>query len=277
MAINREKVLASAQTNIEKRRFDKAIVELRSVVDADPSDVRTLHKVGELQLKLGRYADAVDAFETVGKLYAQGGFAAKAVAVYTQVREIIATHAPQCAPRYGHIAPKLALLHRELGRKPEALAILQGIVADLERQGRGGDALEYVRQIAELDAQNPLAHLRLAEASARARDIDGAVAAFDTAAQLLLEGHRGHDAILVLERRLQHRPDPAQARRVAELYLARGRAPEDGMQALGRLQICVQAAPKDASVLELVARAFDMVGQRDKAASVRMQIARLRQ
>ena len=151
MAINREKVLEAAQKYVEKQKYDKAIGELRKVVDADPSDARTLHKIGELQAKQGLYPEAINTFETVGRLYADGGFAQKAVAVYKHIREVIAAHVPQLAVRYGHIAPRLADLYREIGLTGEALALLVEVANDLQRQQKDAEALDVFRKIAELD------------------------------------------------------------------------------------------------------------------------------
>ncbi|MBX3190242.1 MAG: tetratricopeptide repeat protein [Labilithrix sp.] len=277
MAINREKVLEAAQKYIEKRKYDKAVVELRRVVDADPSDARTLHKIGELQAKQNLIAEAVDTFERAAKLYADGGFAQKAVAVYKQIREMIARQMPQLEIRYGHIAPRLAELYRELGLGNEALALLEEVANGHLRQGRELEAVECFKQIASIDTQNPLAHLRVAEALSRARDIDGAVAEFEAAATLLIEADRRDDALQVLERLLQHRPDPRHARVCAELYLARSRPPHDGMYALTKLQLCFQANPRDVAVLSLLVRAFHMIGQIDKATEIQREIARLTQ
>jgi tetratricopeptide (TPR) repeat protein len=275
MAINREKVLESAQKFVEKQKYDKAILELRRVVEADPSDARTLHKIGELQAKQGLHTDAINTFETVGRLYADGGFIHKAVAVYKQIREMIAAHVPQLAVRYGHIAPRLADLYRQIGLTSDALALLQEVANDLQRQGKDGDALEVYRKIAELDPQNPLHQLRVAEALSRARDVGGAVAAFSAAATLLLAADRRDDAIQVLERLLQHHADPQQAWTCAHLYLARNRLPNDAMQALAKLQVCMQASPQDVNVLGQIARAFELIGQRDKANGVHAEIARI--
>lgn len=274
MAINREKVLGEAQKYVEKKKYDKAIVELRKVMDADPSDSRTLHKIGELQTKLGLYADAVDTYEAVGRLYQHGGFAQRAVAVYKQIREILAAH-PQLEARYGHVAPKLVDLYREIGLTNDALTLLNELAMTYQRQQREAEALEAFKKLAEIDHANPLAHLRVAEGLSRARDIDGAVEAFRTAATQLIEMERRDDAITVLERLLHHRQDPDQARICAELYLARQRPPHDGMQALAKLQICYQAMPRDIGVLTLLARAFDLIGQRDKAMNIQREIQRL--
>jgi tetratricopeptide (TPR) repeat protein len=275
VAINREKLLDNAQKYVEKRKYDKAVVELRMLVDADPSDVRTLQKIGELQVKQGLYVEAISTYESVGKLYADGGFAQKAVAVYKQIRELIAGHIPQLEVRYGHIAPKLAELYREIGLTGEAIAVLDEVATRLQHQQREPEALEAFRKIAEIDSLNPLRHLRVAEALSRARDLEGAVAAFKTAASLLIQSEHRDDAIQVLERLLQHQADPEQARICAELYLSRSRPPHDGMQALAKLQICIQATPRDVEVLALIARAFEMIGQREKALEVQREMARI--
>lgn len=275
MAINREKLLDAANKFIEKKKYDKAIMELRRLVDADPNDARTLHKIGELQLKQGMYAEAVDTFESVAKLYANGGFAQKAVAVYRQIREIIARHIPQVEGRYGHIAPKLGELYQELGLTSDALAIFDEVARRMEQQQRVQDAIDAYRRIADLDGQNPLPHLRLAEALSRAQDVDGAVTSFKAAAALLIQTERRDDAIQVLERLLYHKPDPEQARICAELYIARNRPPNDITQALAKLQISFQANQRDIDTLGLIARCFGMIGQANKALEVHKEMARI--
>lgn len=274
MAINREKILGEAQKFVEKRKYDKAIVELRKVMDADPNDSRTLHKIGELQGKLGLFAESIDTYEAVGRLYQHGGFAQRAVAVYKQIREILAAH-PELASRYGHVAPKLVELYREIGLTSDAMALLNELAMMYQRQQREPEMFDAFKKIAEIDHANPLAHLRVAEGASRARDIDAAVEAFKTAASQLVQMERRDDAITVLERLLQHRADPDQARLCAELYLARQRPPHDGMHALAKLQICYQASPRDIGVLQMLAQAFELIGQRDKALNIHREIARL--
>jgi len=275
VAINREKLLGEAQKYIEKKKYDKAVIELRRVADADPNDVRTLQKIAELQTKQGLYAEAIDTYESVGNLYANGGFALKAVAVFKLIREMIAAHVPQVALRYGHIAPRLADLYRELGLTSDALAVLAEVAKSLQGQQKDDEAIAVFRKIADLDPTNPLPHLRLGEALSLAKDVEGAVAAFKAAALLLIEANRRDDALQVLERLLHHKAEPEQARMCAELYLSRNRPPHDGIQALGKLQICFQATPRDVEVLALIARAFDMIGQGGKALEVRNEIARI--
>ncbi len=274
MAIDRERILAAAQKYVEKKRYDRAAAEYQKILQEDPSDARILLKLGDLQSKMEAYADAVATYDRVGKFYASQGFSLKAIAVFKQIREIIAKHVPQLDEKYAHITPKLAELYQQLGLTSDALAALDEVATRLQRQNRDQEAIEVFRRIVELDPTNPLPHLRLAEAFSRIRDVDAAVLEFGVAAGQLLKLGRRDDALKVIDRLLGHRPDPAQARIAAELFLARG-TPNDGMLALAKLQIAFQGNPRDLDTLALLARAFTQIGQAAKAIEVQKEMARI--
>ncbi len=274
MAIDREKVLAAAQKYVEKKKYDKAVIEYERIIQEDPNDARTLLKMGDLQLKMEGYADAVATYERVGKFYALQGFSLKAIAVYKQIREIIARHVPKLEDKYSHIGPKLAELYQQLGLTSDALAALDEVATRLQRQNRDREAIEVFRKIVDLDSTNPLPHLRLAEALSRTKDVDGAVLEFGIASGQLLKLGRRDDALKVIERLLHHKPDVTHARAAAEIYLARNTA-SDGMQALAKLQVCFQANPRDLDTLSLLARAFTQIGQAGKSIEVQKEMARI--
>ena len=274
MALDREKVLATAHKYAEKKKYDRAVIEYQRVIQEDPNDARTLLKIGDLQSKMEAYADAVATYERVGKFYASQGFALKAIAVYKQIREIIAKHVPQLEDKYGHITPKLAELYQQLGLTSDALAALDDVATRLQRQNRDSEAVDVFRKIVDLDPTNPLPHLRLAEALSRAKDVDGAVGEFGVASAQLVRLGRRDDALKVIDRLLQHRADVVHARTAAELYLARSQ-PNDGLQALSKLQICFQANPRDLDTLGLLAKAFTHIGQAAKAVEVQKEMARI--
>lgn len=274
MSIDREKTLQAAQKYIEKKKYDRAIVEYQRIVQEDPNDARTLLKIGDLQARLSAYPEAIATYDRVGQFYASQGFALKAIAVYKQIRELIKKHAPELADRYGHIAPKLAEIYTQLGLTSDALAAWDEVATRLQRAGRDRDAIEVFRRMVELDAGNPLPHLRLAEACCRVQSLDEAIESFWTATELLLNLERTDDALKVIERILHFRPDPRFARVAAELYLGRATR-EDGLAALAKLQICFQADPKDLDTLGLLAQAFLLIGQEAKAIEVYKEMARL--
>ncbi len=274
LPIDREKILQAAQKYIEKKKYDRAIVEYQRIVQEDPNDARTLLKIGDLQARLSAYPEAIATYDRVGQFYAEQGFALKAIAVYKQIRELIKKHAPDLADRYGHIVPKLADIYTQLGLTSDALAAWDEVATRKQRAGRDRDAIEVFRKMVELDQANPLPHLRLAEACCRVQALDEAIESFWTAAELLLNLERADDALKVVERILHFRPDARFARVAAELYLGRATR-EDGMQALAKLQICFQADPKDLETLGLLAQAFTLIGQEAKAVEVYKEMARL--
>ena len=276
MAINREKVLAEAQKLIEKRKFDKAIIELKRLTTADPNDVRTLHKIADVQVKALSWAEAIDTYDQVAKLYATGGFAPKAIAVYKQMRDIIAGQVPQLEERYGHIVPRLAALYQETNLNSEAITLLEQHGKRFQAMGRLAEAAEHFAHITRIDSQNAMQFLRLAEARIHSRDLDGAVEAWKASGDLFLQQERPHDAVQVFERLLQHKPDLDAAKKCAFAYLTRNRQ-GDAPLALVKLQQCYQANPKDVEVLVLIARAFDANGQAQQAFEVRKQAAMLAQ
>lgn len=274
MSIDRDKIQQAAQKFVDKKKYDKAIIEYQKLVQSDPTDARTLLKIGDLQSKMGAYPEAIHTYEGVGKVYSQQGFALKAIAVYKQIRELIIKHAPHLEERYGHITPKLAELYKQLGLVSDALAALDEVASRLQAQQRDKEAIGVFEKIVELDPTNPLPHLRLAEAFSRVREVDGAVREFGIAAKQLIALGRKDDAIKVYERSLHHRPDEDQARACADLHVARGTR-EDGLKALAKLQVCFQANPRNLDTLALLSRAFNVIGQAQKGIEVQKEMARI--
>jgi tetratricopeptide (TPR) repeat protein len=272
--IDREKTLQAAQKYIEKKRYDRAIAEYQRIVQDDPNDARTLLKIGDLQARLSAYPEAIATYDRVGQYYSSQGFALKAIAVYKQIRELIKKHAPDLADRYGHIVPKLAEIYTQLGLTSDALAAYDEVATRLQRAGRDREAIDVFTKMVGLDAQNPLPHLRLAEARCRVQNLDEAIESFWTAAELLLSLERKDDALKVIERILHFKVDARYAWVAAELYLKRATR-EDGLQALTKLQVCFQADPKNLDTLGLLAQAFTLIGQEAKAIEVYKEMARI--
>ncbi len=274
MAVDRDKVLQAAQKLVEKKRYDKAVAEYQKLVADDPKDVRTLLKIGDLYLKMEQHVEAITTYERVGQFYSLQGFALKAIAVYKQIREIIHKHVPHMEDRFGHIVPRLAEIYTQLGLTSDALAAYDEVATRFQRAGRDRDAIDIFKKVVDLDPQNPLPYLRLAEAFIRVKDVENAIQRFGSAAEILLTLGRRDDALKVVERLLQHRQDPKFARTAAEIYLERGQ-PSDAMAALTKLQISFKDNPKDLDTLALLARAFEKLGQPAKAIEVQKEAARI--
>lgn len=273
MLVDREKVLQAAQKLVEKKRYDKAIVEYERLLADDPKDVRTLLKIGDLYTKQALFPEAIGAYERVAQFYSAQGHAVKVIAVYKNIRDTIRKHAPHLEDRFGYIVPKLAEYYIQLGLTSDALAAYDEMATRLQRAGRERDAIDIFKKIVDLDPSNPIPYLRLAEAFVRISDIASAITRFGAAGEILRKLGRLDDAIKVFERLLQHKKDGRFARMTAELYLERGGS-NDGMSALAKLQISFQENSKDLDTLALLAKIFDRLGQPSKSIEVQKEAAR---
>ncbi len=79
-AINKRKLLESAQKNLQKGAVDKALKDYQTLLDADPRDANVRLKVGDLKLRLGKTDEAIAAYLKVADQFTRDGFDAKAVA-----------------------------------------------------------------------------------------------------------------------------------------------------------------------------------------------------
>lgn len=274
MAIDREKALLSAQKFIDKKRYDRALEEYQRVLKEEPSDTRTLLKLGDLQIRMQSFADAVTTYDRVAQLYESQGFAVKAVAVYKQIRDHIQKRSPDLADRFAHVVPRLAQIYAKLQLTSDAIQAYDEVATRYLRLGRKQEAIEVFQQMVALDPNNPLTHVRLAEALCHLEEVDAGLDAFAAAAELLFKLGRDDDVMRVVERALNFRQDPRLARTGAEVHLKRATR-TDGLQALTKLQICFKADPKDLVIFGLLAQAFTLLEQPDKAVEVYKEMALL--
>ncbi|MEP6654666.1 MAG: tetratricopeptide repeat protein, partial [Myxococcales bacterium] len=264
MVSKKEKYLAAAQKFIERGQADKALAEYAKVVQEDSKDTRTWLKMAELHAKRGANTEASDIYLRTGDLYVEQGFAQKAVAVYKNVLKL----SPGTVP--AHL--KVAALFNQLGLVSDAIQQFEMAATALQRAGKPADAVTALRQAVELQPENVVLRVKVAEAASHAGMVEDAVREFATAADQLKAQGRGDEASRVLERLLFHQPDNhAKARELAELYIAKGTP----RLALPKLQGCLNGDPRDPHTLSLLAKALEQLGQAAKAVSVLKELVRV--
>jgi len=279
VAVDRDKVLRAAQKFVEGKRWDKAIAEFQRLIAEDPKDVRILLKVGDCHLRLDQYAEAIETYELVARIYIEKTDQKqpeplKAIRVYRQILEIIDKRAPKLLERFGWVLPRLAELYTQLGLTSDAAATYDDIAARLHKAGKDKESVDPLHRVVDLDPTNPMPRLRLAEVYSRLKDTPNAISQLGQAAELLVKMGRRDDALKVAERLLTIKPDGKYAKAAAKMYLERGQG-SDAMTALAKLQISFKENPKDLETLGLLARAFDKLGQGPKATEVLKEAARL--
>jgi tetratricopeptide (TPR) repeat protein len=264
VAINKNKLIASAQRLTQRGQLDRAIREYRTIVENDPDDVRVWMKIGALYVRKGATQHAVATYNRVAAYYQDNGHHQKAAAVYKQIIGLV----PGAIDAHLSLADVLA----RLGQNTEAVNELQIVVGSYEREGRHRDSCELLARIVDLAPDEEANRIRLAEAYARQKDEAGATREFKTVLDQLHGNRRLDDFIQVAERLLYLAPDEIDTvRRLAEVYLQR----HQPKRALGRLQVLFQSDPSDTDVLEMLGQAFNDLGYRGKAISVYRELARI--
>ncbi|HRI06895.1 MAG TPA: bacterial transcriptional activator domain-containing protein, partial [Nannocystaceae bacterium] len=85
MAFNREKALASAAKFAARGQHDRAAREYQSIVEADPSDIRSWVMLADCLVRAGDDKGAIERYLKIADFYAQQDEPTKAIAVYRQI------------------------------------------------------------------------------------------------------------------------------------------------------------------------------------------------
>jgi tetratricopeptide (TPR) repeat protein len=259
--MDKNKVIESASKLIAKGQFEKAVKEYQRVLELDPDDVRVLQKLAELYQKMKKQSEAADCFEKVARTYGAQGFYLKAVALYKQVLKVV---------ERVEVNVRLAELYQQLGLVGDATKEWQAVAAHYEKSGDHKASLDTLKKLVDLDPDNVASRIRLGEQYARQDDLVEAVAELRRAAQYLQRNGRTEDYLRVAER-ISHldQADTALARELADHFLSKG----DSKRALSKLQICFKANPRDLNTLQMLAKAFQDLGQTSKTVSVLKELA----
>ena len=262
--INKNKVIATAQKYVQKGNYDRAIREYTRIVEEDPRDVRVWLKIGDLHAKKNDKNAATDTYSKVAEFYSEQGFYLKAVAVYKQILRI--------DPTQVGVNLQLAELYKQLGLLNDAMKQYEEVSNYYHVEGRTKEALAALRQIVDLDPENVASRIKLAELYSREQMGDEAIEEFSRAADFLRADNRIDDFLKVSERLVFHQPeDVAAIKELANIYLQR----QDPRRSLQKLQMAFKLDPRDEETLEMLAQAFQGLGQTTKTVSVLKELARI--
>ena len=255
--MDKNKIIEGAAKLVAKGAYDKAIKEYQKVLDVDPTDVRVLQKMGELYQKKSDNPQAAHFFTKVAESYAQDGFFLKAVALYKQVLKL--------NPDLVEVNLKLAELHQQLGLMTEAMAYFQVVVAHHDEKGDTKATFDTLKKMVDLDPEN-VVQPHQARRALRARE-DGRARRWPSSSARRSSSSATTAPTTTCawpERIASLEPDNVAARpELAHDYLARG----DQKRALAKLQVCFKADPRDVETLNLLAQAFQALGQTCKTVS----------
>ncbi|MBI2889738.1 MAG: tetratricopeptide repeat protein [Nitrospirae bacterium] len=165
--MDRTGLFTQAQKYAQKGQLDKAVRQYEKLLEADPDDVKIHIQIGELNNKLGRRDEALQAYFRAGSLFLQTGFTQKAIAVYKQALNI--------DPGSSEIHLKLADLYLKSNLVPEAIKHFELVAQNCEEDGNVDDALDIYTQLYTLDPDRKHFLLKQAEMLFRKGDRSKAV------------------------------------------------------------------------------------------------------
>jgi tetratricopeptide (TPR) repeat protein len=260
----KDKHLAAAQKFLERGSLEKALIELQGAVKEDAKDTRTWLRMAEVHVRLGQNDKATEVYQKTVDLYVEQGFFQRAVAVYKNIIKL--------SPESVGARIKLADVYKQLGLFSDAIQQLEQAVALHQRAGEITQALSALKQILDLNPDQPATRIRYAELAVQAGQNEEAVAEFREAANLLKTQGRTDEFARVAERILYYTPeDFALGTELARIYLDRNNA----RAALTRLKPAFESNQSDPEVLDFLARCFEMLGQPNKSLPVLKELCRV--
>ncbi|HEX7679577.1 MAG TPA: tetratricopeptide repeat protein [Thermoanaerobaculia bacterium] len=195
MAIQRDKIIASAEKLVAKGKIEPAIKEYERLLDDNPSDVNTLNRIGDLWVRINRNDEAVKVFSRIADHYSKDGFFLKAIAIYKKINKL--------DPSKLDIYAKLADLYGKQGLAMEAKSQYQVLADYYLKHGDPGNALAIYRKISELDPNSINVHVKLADLYSQNNQTKEALKEYDRVGRLLLKRGMLDEAVQVFKKALK--------------------------------------------------------------------------
>lgn len=245
----KEKLLASAQKNLEKGQIAKAIKDFQQLVAADPKDFRSRQKLAELFSRARQNEQALEEYDRVARHYAENGFYLKAIAVYKQMQKL--------DPARPEIYHSLADLNQKQGLLGNAMAEYRTLVAHYEQKKMYPEAVTVLQKMKDLEPEDLNIRAKSTEVYLKAKMKDKAREEFEELLRPLLEKEDLSRAHKMCELFLPHFPEDSDIKTsLAELQIRRG----DVDRGIHQLKELLKKEPENIRTLRTLARGYHQIG-----------------
>jgi len=195
MAVQRDKVIASAEKLVAKGKIEPAIKEYERLLEDNPNDVNTLNRIGDLWVRINRNDEAVKVFSKIADHYSKDGFFLKAIAIYKKINKL--------DPSKLDIYARLADLYAKQGLAMEAKSQYQVLADYYLKHGDPGNALAIYKKISELDPNSINVHVKLADLYSQNNRTADALKEYDRVGRMLLKRGMLDEAVQVFKKALK--------------------------------------------------------------------------
>lgn len=198
MAVQRDKVIASAEKLVAKGKIEPAIKEYERLLEDNPNDVNTLNRIGDLWVRINRNDEAVKVFSKIADHYSKDGFFLKAIAIFKKINKL--------DPSKLDIYAKLADLYAKQGLAMEAKSQYQVLADYYLKHGDPANALVIYKKISELDPNSINVHVKLADLYGQVNKTVEALKEYDRVGRLVLKRGMLDEAVQVFRKALKIDP-----------------------------------------------------------------------
>src|SRR3974377_395267 len=258
------KNLERAKKLLEKNRFEDAIEAYLTVLAEAPQNVEATQMLGDLYTKMDLPDRAAVYYGHLFELLVEPRDESKALAIYNRFLKNSVT--PQPAERIA----RYAFLQQKQKRAEEAIEQYSKAAELVSQAGRNEDALFCGERTAQLDPENMMRQMKVAETASQLGKNALAARAFLRAGTLASAGGAQQHALALLARAYALAPNE---RSVALLYAEAKLRNGEAAEAAALLE---PFAPNenDAAFLETFADALQQAGQFDRARSILERVVR---
>ena len=198
MAVQRDKVIASAEKLVAKGKIEPAIKEYERLLEDNPNDVNTLNRIGDLWVRINRNDEAVKVFTKIADHYSKDGFFLKAIAIYKKINKL--------DPSKLEVYARLADLYAKQGLAMEAKSQYQVLADYYLKHGDPTNAVGIYKKISDLDPNSINVHVKLADLYVQVNKTADALKEYDRVGRMLLKRSMLDEAVQVFRKALKIEP-----------------------------------------------------------------------
>lgn len=245
MAIDKAKLLKSAEKFIASGKVQQAIDEYLKILKENPKDWNLMIQVGDLFLKINKTSDAIQYFQKVADHYYADGFFLKAIAIFKRINKL--------DPGLSEICMKLADLYLKQGLSMDAKSQLQVVAQHYISKNQTKEAIQTFRKLVEIEPDNLRTRNELAKAYKSEGMIGDAIREYLEISDQLTRKGLLKESITVLE--TAHKIDPRNTHVLRKILAIYTEQKEVG-KATAILEESLKSDPSNPDVLALLAETY---------------------
>jgi tetratricopeptide (TPR) repeat protein len=190
--LDKTRIVELAERQVKAGRIEEAITEYKRLLSGEAPDLTVNNIIGDLYVSLGRYADAVRAFQALASYYESKAFYSQALAIYKKISKI--------DPDNVIFIVRMGDLFDRQGFTAEAKREYLKAEQRLRREKRTKELMFLYDKLIKLDRENVSFKLSLADLFGQEGFVEEAVVQLNDATDLLLFRNQLEEAEKVIQR-----------------------------------------------------------------------------